>query len=356
VGIHTVTGRIEKDQLGIAAPHEHILIDMSNQFREPDKVPEKALAYEKIEMKHLGILSRNPHAMVDNLIINDVALAVNEVMEFKRAGGHTIVDVSNIGLGRDPEALYGISVETGVNIVMGSGYYYEAVYPDYVKDWTAEQIAEEIVNDITVGVGFRKIKAGVIGEVGVSELMQPNEDKSIKGMAIAQRKTGVGAHLHIFPWPVGGNTRPLGMEAIAIYEKAGGDIKKLSVNHMDVNLVTDMDYIMDVARTGAYLEFDNFGHEFYIDRFARRFVPGCFKTDLERVRIIRKLVDAGYADRILVSGDICHKNLLCAYGGWGYGHVLKHIIPMFMDEGFTDEEIDLIIRQNPADFLDSDKI
>jgi phosphotriesterase-related protein len=342
--------------LGIAAPHEHILLDLSNQFNEPEEASKKDVAHQKVRMRHLGLLRRNPLAMRDNLIINDSALAAREIMEFKKAGGGCIVDVTNIGLGRDPEALYGLSAETGLHIVMGSGYYYAATHPADMGLRSDEEIAEEIIRDMTVGLGHRKIKAGVIGEIAVSELMKPNEDKVIRGAAMAQRRTGAGVQLHIFDWPMGGNKRPLGLEAIEIYVKAGGDPAKLSVNHMDVKMDIDMEYCMAVAKTGVYLEFDNFGHDFYVDAGERKFLPGPFETDINRVRAIRKLADAGYADRILLSCDICHKNLLCEYGGWGYAHVLNHIAPMFIDEGFSPGEIDLMLRKNPADFLDSDKI
>lgn len=356
MAINTVTGKISKDQLGIAAPHEHILLDLSNQFNEPDEASKKTVAYQAVQMRHLGLLRRNPLAMRDNLIINDAALAAREIMEYKKAGGGCIVDVTNLGLGRDPEGLYGLSMETGLRIVMGSGYYYAATHPADMGSRSDEDIANEIARDITEGVGYRKIKAGVIGEIAVSELMRPNEDKVIRGAAIAQRMTGAGVQLHIFDWPMGGNKYPLGLEAVDIYVKAGGDPAKLSVNHMDVKMDIDMDYCMAVAKTGAWLEFDNFGHEFYVDAAERKFLPGPFETDINRVRAIRKLIDAGYADRILLSCDICHKNLLREYGGWGYAHILNHIVPMFMDEGFNTGEIDLMLRKNPADFLDSDLI
>ena len=356
MGINTVRGRISKEQLGVAAPHEHILLDLSNQFNEPAEASKKVIAHEKVQMRHLGLLRRNPLALRDNLIINDAALAAREIMEFKKAGGGCIVDVTNLGLGRDPEALYGLSAETGLHIVMGSGYYYAATHPADMDQRSDAAIADEITGDFTVGVGYRKIKAGVIGEIAVSELMHPNEEKVIRAAAMAQRRTGAGVQLHIFDWPMGGARYPLGLEAIAIYTKAGGDPAKLSVNHMDVKMDIDMEYCLKVAKTGVYLEFDNFGHEFYVDITERQFLPGPFETDINRVRAIRKLADAGYAGRILLSCDICHKNLLREYGGWGYAHVLNHIVPMFIDEGFSANEIDLMLRRNPADFLDSDNV
>jgi len=59
-------------------------------------------------------------------MLTDIREAVDEVMELKKFGGNSIVDVTNSGFGRDSMALKDISLETGVNINMGSGYYIAA--------------------------------------------------------------------------------------------------------------------------------------------------------------------------------------------------------------------------------------
>ena len=55
--------------------------------------------------------------------------------------------------------------------------------------------------------------------------------------------------------------------------------------------------------------------------------------------------------QILLSCDVCLKTLLRSYGGWGYDHLLRNIVPVMHEEGIKQEDIDLMLINNPADFL-----
>jgi phosphotriesterase-related protein len=63
------------------------------------------------------------------------------------------------------------------------------------------------------------------------------------------------------------------------------------------------------------------------------------------------MIDDGYLRQVLLSCDLCLKNLMHCYGGWGYDHVLTNIVPMMEDEGITDEQIAIMLKENPADWL-----
>ena len=63
------------------------------------------------------------------------------------------------------------------------------------------------------------------------------------------------------------------------------------------------------------------------------------------------MIDDGYLKQILLSCDLCLKNLMHKYGGWGYDHVLTNIVPMMQDEGITDEQINIMLKENPANWL-----
>ena len=82
------------------------------------------------------------------------------------------------------------------------------------------------------------------------------------------------------------------------------------------------------------------------------FAGGEFARDIERVRAIKALVDQGYERQILVTNDICLKAMLRAYGGWGYGHILRHIRPMMVHEGIPASTVEVFLRQNPQRLLD----
>ena len=354
MSVITVQGPINADELGITLPHEHIFLDLRNQYREPSEITRKSIGEQKVNINNLDILRRNPLAIKDNLVINDVKLAEEELFQFKKAGGDSIVDVTNIGLGRDPKALLGISRIVGINIITGCGYYYHDTHPEDMDEKTVEQIMNEMVTEISTGIDDTYIRAGVIGEIGISEEMHPNEEKVLAAAAKASAVTGVGIQLHIFPWNKRGGY-PLGLDALDILVSNGAKPKKIAINHVDVAIDINLDYCKEICKRGAYAQFDNFGHEFYVDKSERKFLPGPFATDVQRVDAMKKLIDLGFLSNILVSGDICHKSLLHRYGGWGYDHILTNIVPMMKDKGMTDKQINVLLKENPKNFLDTDK-
>jgi len=354
MAVQTVLGVVDKSTLGRTSTHEHLYLEGGCLFIVPDDFLFSKALTAKVSMENLGVLRRNPLALYDNGVLDDFDVQLKEIMEFKYAGGGTLVCVSNVGLGRSPEGLKRLSIASGLNIIMGSGYYVAASHPKDMGERSIECIAEEIECDVLCGVGHSGVKSGVIGEIAVSPTMHPDEAKVIAGAARAQKKTGLGLHIHIFDWPMEGRRFPLGLEAIDICEKNGADITKVAINHMDVAANIDIEYCIEVAKRGAWVQFDNFSHEYYVDSRDRQFLPGSFETDVNRVRALGKLIDAGYLKQLLVASDTCRKNHLHTYGGWGYDHILTNIIPMMRDEGFDEQTINALYIDNPARFLDSD--
>ena len=73
-----------------------------------------------------------------------------------------IVDATNVNLGRDPLALKRISLATGLNIIMGSGYYTEKGQDlDLMDKRNEEDIAEEIVQDIYTTRTISELEPGL---------------------------------------------------------------------------------------------------------------------------------------------------------------------------------------------------
>jgi phosphotriesterase-related protein len=68
---------------------------------------------------------------------------------------------------------------------------------------------------------------------------------------------------------------------------------------------------------------------------------------MKPVQTIADLVEAGYVNHILISCDVCLKTLLHRYGGWGYDHILSHVVPMMEERGIARRHIDTILRENP---------
>ena len=353
MAVNTVLGKVEKAQLGIISPHEHVFSDLSWAFVPPDDPIGNKIAFEPVCMKNLGVLRRNCSISRDNLIIDDFETACSELKEFRYAGGGTLVDATVNGIGRSPKMLRRAAVESGVNIVMGCGYYCAGRHPVDMDKRTVEELAEELLKELTNGVGDTGIKAGVIGEIGTSgQCIHPNEAKVLKAGAIAQKKTGAGVHVHMSDQSAGGNRFPFGLDVLDLFEENGADISKVCINHMGVKMGVDIEYCTGILKRGALLAFDTFGHEFYKDSM----VPVPFETDIGRVRAIKQLCVMGFEKQILISCDICIKSHLHTYGGWGYDHIITNMIPVFRDEGFDEYTIKLFTVENPARFLDMNHI
>ncbi|GGD83858.1 phosphotriesterase family protein [Paenibacillus nasutitermitis] len=344
MSVMTVTGKCRSDSLGWVLPHEHAFIDLRNLVPAVSEISRKKLAQERVGITNIGRLMRNPYAVLDNAVIDDEQVVRDELLKFKKAGGTTFVDLTLRDIGRDPVLLAGLSRELDIKIVAGCGYYINKSHPSDMDSRTVDHIAEEIFNEIYVGMDGTDIKAGVIGEIGTSEIIYPNEKKTLIASAIVQKETGLGLHVHTDLYTTNG------YEVVSILTEHGAAAEKICINHIDVDI--KMDYIKDLLNLGVYVEFDNFGKEFYADKKDRSVLRGLFARDIERVRAIKQLIDWGFLSKILISNDVCLKTCLHNYGGWGYDHVITNIVPMMEDAGITSEQIRTLMCSNPAEFLD----
>ena len=339
--VKSVCGELARKDLGIVTTHEHVLLDLTAFYQA---LPVEGIddpATQKVEMWNLGILSRDCYALKDNLLLDNENVAIDELNYFKNAGGNTVVDASLPGIGRDPEALVRISKLTGLNIIMGTGFYVGETHPKEFDTMTDSEIAEIMVKELTEGVNG--VKAGYIGEIGISEIFDDKERRVLRAAAIASNKTGAAINVHINPWTTNG------IEAADILLSSGVGADKICISHIDVE--NREEYIYALLKKGVYVEFDNFGKEYYIKREVRNSGYGLFVHDTERVALLKKMIDDGFINQILLSCDVCLKNLLHKYGGWGYDHLLKNIVPMMEDEGITKEQIQILLKKNPADWL-----
>ena len=339
--IQSVIKPLKKSELGIVAPHEHVLLDLTAFYQALPVPGVEDPATQKVEMWNLGILSRDCYALKDNLLLDNEEVAIRELNFFKSAGGTTVVDASLPGIGRSPQGLARIAKETGLNIIMGTGFYVGETHPKALDAMTEAEIGELMVQELTQGVDG--VRAGYIGEIGISEIFDDKERRVLRAAAIAHHKTGAAINVHINPWTTNG------IEAADILLAAGVNPKRICISHVDVE--NREEYILALLKKGVYIEFDNFGKEYYIRREVRNSGYGNFVHDTQRVALLKKLIDQGYLSQLLLTCDLCLKNLLHCYGGWGYDHVLTNIVPMMEDEGITNEQIQTMLAKNPADWL-----
>ncbi|MBQ5777720.1 MAG: hypothetical protein IIV97_02750 [Oscillospiraceae bacterium] len=333
--INTVLGEISADELGVTSSHEHIFIDMRNCVDITGNEPE--CFYDKISIENRAEVFADPYAILDNALLEGVDDAVEELEYFKKWGGNTIVDCTPDEIGRDPKKLREVSERTGINIILGCGHYYHKAHFPYVKDATVKELADEMRKDILDGIGGTGIKAGIIGEIGTSAVISDDEKKVLTAAGVVGAETGKAIHVHTDLYTENG------FEVIDRLTREGVKPEKICIDHIDVLLRPD--YIRKLLARGVYVEFDNFGKEFYVSEERR------FAYDLERVRLLKTLIDEGYGDKILVCNDICLKTMWKRFGGVGYAHILRTVKDMALENGITEKQYMSLLTENVKNFL-----
>jgi phosphotriesterase-related protein len=331
--VNTVLGPIAPEQLGLTLMHEHLLLDATPWFREPDAASLRAVAYQPVSMEVLGLLRYDPFMCRDNCELFDEAIATEEVRSFRLAGGNTVVDPTCRGIGREPLALQRIARATGLQIVMGTGYYLQPAHPPHVRAMSLEAIAEEITRDVIEGVD--SVRAGIIGEIGISKDFTSEEEKVLRGAARAQQATGVPLEVHLPGWA------RHGQRVLDVVAEEGGDLRRTVLCHMNPS-GQDFDYQARLAERGAWLEYDMIGMDyFYADQQAQS------PCDEENARALLRLRDAELLGSVLISQDVFIKIQLVRYGGTGYAHILDHFVPRLRRHGFTERDIERLLVHNP---------
>jgi phosphotriesterase-related protein len=332
--VMTVRGPVAAD-LGLTLMHEHILNDCRCWWNKPQE-PERAyLGSGEVSIAILGELRMDPFVNLHNCTLDNEELAIAELKPVAALGGRTVVDPTCGGIGRDPLALQRISRATGLNIVMGGGFYLESSHPAEVADMSVDDVADRIVREARDGVDETGVRIGIIGEIGVSAEFTPAERKSLRGAAKAQRRCGLPLMVHLPGW------FRLAHEVLDIVEEEGADVRHTVLCHMNPS-GSDPDYQFALARRGAFLEYDMIGMDFwYADQGVQ-----C-PSDEDNARAIRGLIDAGFGSQVLLSQDVFLKMMLTRYGGFGYAYLQKHFFARLKRHGLDDGDIATLMVDNP---------
>lgn len=69
-----------------------------------------------------------------------------ELHEYRKAGGGTIVENTTQGIARDLPCLKQLAKESGVHIIGGAGYYVDATHSEATRKMTVEKVGEVYVS------------------------------------------------------------------------------------------------------------------------------------------------------------------------------------------------------------------
>jgi len=350
--IVTVEGRIDPASLGVTLPHEHMFTDASNWLSTPESAYERKIADEPVSLTNRGYIEQNLYSNEDNMRLRSYEQAIAEARYYLRAGGDAIVDLTPRNVGRDPKRVRGIAKETGLTFIHGTGYYVRDAQPDFLSDMSVEEIEAEFLSDVRDGIGDTDVRAGVVGELGVSGRIHEVEKRVVRAGARAARRTGAPLNIHTpgrTPYSQKDRTHPpsrWALELLDICEEEGLPPERVVMSHLDRTFYEDLDYQRELADRGAFIEYDLWGLEAFIAEY-----EDGLPSDVRRAEWAAELVDDGYADRLLFSHDVWSKIQRVNYGGYGYAHLLENGKKILKSQGVGDKSFKQITEDNPRNVL-----
>jgi phosphotriesterase-related protein len=317
--VNTVTGRVSPEELGITLMHEHIV------FGYPGWEGDQTMA------------PFDSKAAVNN--------AVQVILKLKDFGLETYVDATTNDCGRCPEVYKEVSEKTGVNIICSTGYYFEeegsSAYWKFRNSLgdISKELYELFMTEITVGIQDTGIKAGVI-KIGSSKGIITDYEKMLFSTAArVQKDTGVPIITHT-------QEGTMGPEQADFLISEGVDPAKIQIGHMSDNL--DIDYQLTTIEKGVYVSWDRMGLQGLV---------GC-PMDKQRYAVIAELVRKGCADKLMLSHDYIinwlgrplnlPEQAMPLIADWHPSHLFRNIIPALKKAGVNEDQVDTIIRKNPA--------
>jgi phosphotriesterase-related protein len=303
----TVNGPIPPERLGFTLPHEHTGIALWH-------VPGRWDYWELTP---------------DELVVAD------ELRDFRRRGGSSLVDLTLPGIGREPERLRRLASSTGVNIVMGAGWYRQSYYPAeaLIDRRSVDDLADELVAEFEQGIGGTGVRPGIIGEIGTDKpWLSAQEERVHRAAARAARRTGMAITTH-------SALSPVGLAQLAIFEEEGVDPARVVIGHADS--YPNLEHWVAILARGANLELDFLGQRFDVEE----------AVEPRLIEFLVELLERGYGDQLLLSQDVCHNRQLKVNGGFGYTYLQQHFLPRLRTAAVGEGEIARITVDNPRRIL-----
>jgi len=311
LNIMTVTGPVPVGQLGQCLPHEHVTTDFLGAERLPQPRYARDAAFTTI-LPHLQALNAR--------------------------GVSTLMECTPNHIGRDVALLRRLSEASGVRIVTNTGYYGAVgnkFLPRHAHEEPAAQLAARWVKEWREGIDGTDTKPGFI-KLGVERgKLPPLHEKLVRAAAHVHRETGLTICIHTGDGEAAlDELRILGEEKIApaalVWVHAQNDAGPVQI---------------EVAQRGGWVSLDGYS-------LATR--------NPERYRnMLLALKEAGCLNRVLVShddgwaveGEEAVSTGLKLFGNGNaqpYTSILTRLLPDLREAGFSQAELDLLTRTNPA--------
>jgi predicted metal-dependent phosphotriesterase family hydrolase len=297
----SVTGEIRPTQVGVTLPHEHILVD----FIGADSVSPNRYNSDSVFIRVLPFLQ-----------------------ELKKHNVKTYVECTPNYLGRDVRLLKRLSEATGLNIITNTGYYgaaNEKFLPPHAFTETAEGLAEQWIEEWNKGIDGTGIKPGFMKLSADAGPLTETQRKIMKAGALAHLKTGLTLAVHSGD----GNAA---REELEIFMAHGVSPEAFVWVHAQNE--KNFEVFKELATAGVWVEFD-YVHTETIDQY---------------VGLMKYMKEHKLLHRVLLSHDAGWYNVGEPRGGdfRGFIALFETLLPRLREEGFAQNEIDQVIKINPA--------
>ena len=301
-----------------------------------------------VDVSDLGVTNAHEHVMIcgDLIVVkepdfrlDDSEKAIEELSDFHSFGGGTVIDAAPIGIGRDPDALIRISRESKVKIIAATGFHKARYYLDthWRFRYSVEQITQLLVDEIETGmeqnsyigplIQRSRACAGVIKVASDYQLINSASRVAFQAAAAAHTKTGAPVLTHT-------EMGTMAMAQLQSLQALGVQPDHLILSHMDRN--PDLSLHIEAAQAGAFLEYDGPGRIKYF-------------PESSLLELMRGMFEAGLGGQILLGGDTARRSYWKSYGGGpGIAYILEHFVARMRREGFSQQEIDVLLIHNPA--------
>lgn len=284
----------------IILPHEHLYIDLSTVKNDPD-------------------------TKMDN-----IQQVIDELKELKKFGVSTIVEATNIGMGRNVKILEHIQNETGLKILVSTGFYQQAFYFNLVEEKTIDDLYNVMEKDILFSIDGSNLSATVIGEIGTSlNKITKQEEKVLTASCRLSLKYDLVILTHL-------SLGTMAKEQLSIMIRENVKLSKIIFSHIELS--NDLEYILEILKSGVNIGIDTCGKLSYL-------------SDERRIEIIKKIIENGYINQLVLSMDISRKSYMKSNGGFGWTYLFDSFITKMKKANITEKEIEIIFS-NPNRIYD----
>jgi phosphotriesterase-related protein len=320
--VETANGPVDLDDLGSTLMHEHVFV----------------LSTEHVQNYGAGSWWDEEARVVD---------AVAKLQALGAKGINTIVDPTVWGLGRYIPRIQRIAGQVDLNIIVATGLYaYEELPHQYAYRGPGllldapEPMVADFTNDIVDGIGGTGVKAAFLKCCVEAAGLTPGVERIAR--AVARTHVGTGAPITVHT----SGPAQSGRLALSLFGKEGVDLTKVVIGHAgDSN---DLDYLMELADSGATLGMDRFGLDL-------------FNPTADRIRTIAALAERGYADRMVLAHDsscfidyfgAAHDEIrAAATPNWHYEFISDDVLPELRGAGVSDAQIHQMLVDNPRRYF-----